>query len=106
MQERQDSHERKKPFWFTLFDDLLSIAQLLGRYSPRRLPCYLHRIGIARGLCSALWEGSIVSAVASQVYKSSSPLSAEKMAASDGKAISPMGRLVLRVRTDEGCWRM
>ena len=31
MQERQDGDERgRKPFWFTLFDDFLSIAQLLG----------------------------------------------------------------------------
>ena len=78
MQERQDGDERKKPFWFTLFDDL-SIAQLLaGALAAVTSMLLASRIGIAGSLIGTA-VGSIVSAVASQVYKKFLSASAEKI---------------------------
>lgn len=77
MQERQDEDE-KKPFWLTLFDDL-SIAQLLaGALAAVTSMLLASRIGIAGSLIGAA-VGSIVSAVASQVYKKFLSASAEKI---------------------------
>ena len=94
MQERQDEDEKKKPFWLTLFDDL-SIAQLLaGALAAVTSMLLASRIGIAGSLIGAA-VGSIVSAVASQVYKKFLSASAEKIkdiapthssSASDGKS--------------------